>query len=114
MMNRPEPGLELDKLIAEKILDWYQDSDIDGPRACWFEKGNEGDIRENALHLNRFSIDIKAAWDLVEMFQLCVVPWKSGWSAFQQGCAISDGPRNAAPTAPRAICLAALFYAEKE
>jgi hypothetical protein len=122
-MDKLQPGLELDKLIAKKVLGWYQDSDIGGPRAWWFEKEKSDSImgsgpypkKEDALHLNYFSTDIKAAWDLAEMLQLCVVPWKDGWTAFQSGCVFSDGPINAAPTAPHAICLAALFYCrEKE
>ncbi len=40
----PAAGLELDKLIAEKVLGWYQDSDIGGPRAWWFEKGKSDKI----------------------------------------------------------------------
>jgi hypothetical protein len=80
-----KPGLELDKLIAEKVLGWYQDSDIGGPRAWWFKKGDEENIQETPLHLNHYSTDIKAAWDLVEKFKLCVVPWGGQWTATKQG-----------------------------
>lgn len=101
-----EPGLELDKLIAEKVLGWYQDSDVGGPRAWWRDK----DDTENIFHLNYFSTDIKAAWELVEKFELCIVPWDAGWSAFAPYRFGRDCERNKAPTAPHAICLAALFY----
>jgi hypothetical protein len=103
-----EPGLGLDKLIAEKVLGWHQASDIGGPREWYFEGS---DIHENALHLNYFSTDIKAAWDLAEKFKLCVVPLGDGWTAVRLGQILIDGERNKAPTAPHAICLAALFYA---
>jgi hypothetical protein len=108
-----EPGLELDKSIAEKVLGWYQDSDVGGPRAWWFVTGNEGDIREDVLHLNCFSTDIKAAWDLAEKFSLCVFPHGNGWSATKIGRLLIDNETNTAPTAPHAICLAALFYANE-
>jgi hypothetical protein len=113
-MSKLEPGLELDKLIAEKVFGWYQDSDIGGPRAWWFKGSDEGDIQENALHLNYLSTDIKAAWDLVEKFKLCVVPWGGQWTSTKHGQIYIDGERNLAPTAPHAICLAALFYANEE
>jgi len=104
----------MDKLIAEKVLGWYQDSDVGGPRAWWFEKGNEGDIGENVLHLNYYSTDIKAAWDLVEKFKFCVVPMGDHWTAVRLGQILVDGERNKAPTTPHAICLAALFYVSED
>lgn len=115
-------GLELDKLIAEKVLGWYQDSDIGGPRAWWFEKEKSDEImssgsypsKEKALHLNHFSTDIKAAWDLAEKLRLCVVPWGGQWTATRQGQIFVDGEINMAPTAPHAICLAALFYTSED
>jgi hypothetical protein len=121
-MSLPAPGLELDKLIAQQVLGWYQDSDIGGPRAWWFEEEGADEILysgpypriEEALHLNHFSIDIKAAWDLAEKFKLCVVPWGDGWSAFAPRRFDRDCERNKAPTAPHAICLAALFYADEK
>lgn len=121
-MSKLQPGLELDKLIAEKVLGWYQDSDIGGARAWWFEKEKADSImgsgpypkREEALYLNYFSTDIKAAWDLAEKFRLCVVPWGGQWTATRLGQIFIDGGRNMAPTAPHAIYLAALFYADEE
>jgi hypothetical protein len=110
-----ERGLQLDKLIAEKVLGWYQDSDIDGPRAWWFKEGDEGDIKEKALYLNHFSTDIKAAWSLVEKFKLVVFPLSASWAAAKVGRIIADDETStAAPTAPHAICLAALFYASED
>lgn len=97
-----KPGLELDKLIAEKVLGWYQDSVVGGPRDWWYEKG----IESKTLYLNHYSTDIKAAWDLVEKFKLCVMPWAGQWMVYRHT------KKYIAPTAPHAICLAALNWAE--
>lgn len=116
-----EPGLELDKLIAKKVLGWFQDSDIGGPRAWWFENdetmaSGAYPTMDEALHLNHFSTDIKAAWVLVERFRLTVRPFgDTFWTATKK---YNEDEmvflRNLAPTAPHAICLAALFYANED
>jgi hypothetical protein len=110
--NDLKPGLQLDKLIAEKVLGWYQDSNVGGPRSWWFKKGKEGDIQEGALYLDHFSTDIRAAWKLVEKFDLWVVPWhENNWTAVKENdIFVEIGNQNQAPTAPHAICLAALNY----
>ena len=109
--DKPEPGLELDKLIAEKVLGWFQDSMAKSPRDLWFETGEE----EGSLYLNHYSTDIKAAWNLAERFRLCVVPWHDGkWTAVKEGEILIDGDWNSAKTAPHAICLAALSIVEGE
>jgi hypothetical protein len=109
-MTELKPGLELDKMIARKILGWREWSQAARvkpyDRSKWWDKDNS-----ELVYLNRFSIDIRAAWVLVEKFKLCVVPWETGWTAFRPGQIFVDGERNMAPTAPHAICLAALFYA---
>lgn len=105
---KANPGLELDKLVATKVLGWYQDSDIGGERDWWYMSGKEDELDEPSLYLNSFSTDIRAAWDLAEKFRLCVVPWKRGWTAVKEGKILVDGDTNMAPTAPHAICLAAL------
>jgi hypothetical protein len=120
--SRISPGLELDKLIAEKVLGWYQDSDVGGPRAWWYEMEGADEImatpgpypRDKAMHLNHFSTDIKAAWDLVEKFKLCLIPWGGQWVATKRESIFIDGEENIAPTAPHAICLAALLYAAND
>lgn len=112
------PGLELDKLVARRIFGWRERSqDIRKAkkdkriydRSLWWDKDGGGPV-----YLNHFSTDIKAVWDLVEKFKLCIIPWDGRWTAFQQGRIFTDGERNMAPTAPHAICLAALFYAEND
>jgi hypothetical protein len=97
-----EPGLELDRIIAKKVLGWHQESSVGGNRDWWLDSdGSE-------IYLNRFSTDIRAAWDLAEKMRLCVIPWKDGWTAFKQGHIFIDGEKNSASTAAHAICLAAL------
>lgn len=104
-MSKLEPGLELDKMIAEKVLGWHRSKNILG----WYE-----DQKIKLYRFNRFSTDIEAAWDLVEKFKLCVMPWDDGqWTAVRLTEILEDGDRNKAPTAPHAICLAALFYANE-
>lgn len=111
--RKVEPGLELDTLIAQKVLKWRQDDEMSGTRAWWYDQNRKG-----PLYLNHFSTDIKAAWDLAEKFRLCVVPWgdwhqATHWTCTCPGRIIEDGEKNAAPTAPHAICLAALNIATK-
>ncbi len=108
-----KPGIEMDKLIAEKVLGWYQDSDVGGPRDWWFKKGSEEALCEEALYLNCFSTDIKAAWDLAMQFRLYVIPFgRDGWTAFVGPDYFMGEPKNAATTAPHAICLAVLHMYE--
>lgn len=109
------PGYELDKLIAEKVkvLGYkaieFPANPLRPERWEWFNENNS-----RRVFLNHYSTDIKAAWDLVEKFKLCVVPWGGQWTATQQGQIYVDGEKNMAPTAPHAICLAALFYTTNE
>lgn len=124
-----EPGLELDRFIAMKILGWIQISDIGGPRKWWLPLSKADEIlsrpsyppMEEALCLNHFSTDISAAWSLVERFRLCVVPaGDHQWSAFRRdgvfqnaNKSIADTVKAVADTAPHAICLA-LMYSDME
>lgn len=100
-----EPGVELDELIAAKVLGWKP--------STWPGIWIDDMCRQNSL--SHFSTDIKAAWDLAEKFKLCVIPWdEARWTAIRCGQIFVDGERNKAPTAPHAICLAALFYASED
>ena len=82
-MAELKPGIELDELIAHKIM---------------------------GAQVALYSTDIKAAWVLVEKLKLCVAPYpgRDLWSAFR------DSKVFIAPTAPHAICLAALFYSRQQ
>lgn len=111
------PGLELDKLIARQVLGWGERSQAIRKakkdkgiydRSLWWDKDGSGPV-----HLNYFSTDIKAAWDLAEKFKLKVMPYLGEWTAVRGRGHIGDADRNRAPTAPHAICLAALLYASE-
>jgi hypothetical protein len=111
-------GLELDKMIGRKVFGWREWSQA-ARKTNSYDRSKWWDPDGSCLvHLNHFSTDIKAAWDLAEQFRLCVVPFgeagKGYWTAVQPGCILADGHRNAAPTAPHAICLAALFYTNED
>lgn len=119
-MTKPAPGLELDKLIAEKVLGWRKynkDNPIPASdrfsleRFEWRDEDGSGPV-----FVNYYSTDIKAAWDLVEKFRLTVRPLgEIGWTAVKKWC--DDEMimlQNSSPTAPHAICLAALFYANED
>lgn len=115
-----EPGLELDKLIARQVLGWRERSqeirrvkNDKGfyDRSLWWDSNSSGSV-----HLNHFSTDIKAAWDLAEKFRMVIRPFgETGWAASKKWC--DDEMvlyHHSAKTAPHAICLAALFYANKD
>lgn len=108
----PAAGLELDKLIAEKVLGWHKYNKANpilaSERFEWWDEDGSGPV-----FVNHYSTDIKAAWDLVEKFKLCVIPWAGQWMAIKHDEIHKDSERNIAPTAPHAICLAALFYASE-
>jgi len=98
------PGIKLDEQIAKDVLGWFRKSNVGGDRSWWRIEGKT----IQPVHLNCFSSDIKAAWLLVQMFRLCILPWEGWWTAFQEHRVYHDASKNAAPTAPHAICLAAL------
>ncbi len=100
----PAAGLELDKLIAEKVLGWKP--------STWLGIWIDDMCRQRSL--SYFSTDIKAAWELAEKFKLFVFPHGGGWAATKIGRILIDNETNTAPTAPHAICLAALFYASED
>ena len=112
ILNMPA-GREMDKLIAEKIFGWsdfgsFEDGGISGK-----DKDGDGWI------LPYYSIGIAAAWEVVEKF----MPYKSPslyvvgtmWFCFfalktGEGLFASTNVLEAkAPTAPLAICRAALL-----
>lgn len=99
------PGRELDALVAKHVFGLGQHKlPEDGPQAEF-----ESIVRRNRYEIEdcpAYSTDIAAAWEVVELmanrtgeFELRFL---SGWSAGFGKCP-SD-----APSAPHAICLAAL------
>jgi Phage ABA sandwich domain len=107
-----DAGRDLDSLIAEKVMrwkTWIADGTLD---ECW-ETGDEYNptIRKSQW---RPSTDISAAWEVVEKmiangFDDVTLDYTDGWTAF-----FSDYDERAAktrtlPSAPLAICIAALL-----
>lgn len=109
-----QPGTELNALVAEKVMEWKREGD-------WFEvpywiSGGTFQAHADAF---RFSTEIASAWQVVEKMR------EFGWFfymdngsqgdsffvTFHEGKDFSDDGCSAsaeAPTAPLAICLAAL------
>lgn len=115
-----EAGRELDALIAEKVMGienilvergegrvgrWVQ---------AWTWLGRGRCPSTVMKHVLPYSTDMAAAWQVVEkmdLFELDMLTWNGEWSVI----AYSDGHVLAeAPTAPLAICRAALAAAEAE
>lgn len=108
-------GRELDALIAQHVFGWARKSDTPGdwlgpppedPRHVWC-----GEWDENGLpnYLPKWSTDIATAWEVVEKLlihgdiRLSIHVARNGYDVeFQPFVNVS------APTAPHAICLAAL------
>lgn len=108
-----KPGRELDSLVAEKVMGWRKDSDGD-----WERPSKDAIDGWYPDHLFPYSTDIAAAWEVVEkltaQFGDDFTIW-SIWSRenkirarFNRGESRTYAAQADAPTAPHAICLAAL------
>lgn len=108
------PGLELDALVAEKVMGWGRPRPewvASTPDSPWVNPKDGLGYRPSEIAL--YSTDIAAAWEVVEK-------WKDGVQIFKAGdhytCALTvkrvpnhfQVISESAPTAPHAICLAAL------
>ncbi len=111
-------GRELDALVAEKVMGWKVLShwDADGGIKHLVDH-NQCEVRP--AEFKPYSTDISAAWEVVEKlqsegFHACVhryVQKNPHWGAQfdKEDLDVICGPtQGAAPTAPHAICLAAL------
>ena len=127
-----EAGRKLDALVAEKVMGWRKERmflaehnygrDLpDRGDWVWRTPGQKGyrwlvrgasfqdDDEKPGFHP---STDIAAAWEVVEKVRLSVIPHPNGWHASYLDERDSANFRflyaAVAPTAPHAICLAAL------
>ena len=113
-IDQLEPGNELDWLVAEHVMG----IDLTGKRP---------DLPIRGIGCARYSIDIVAAWQVVEKMRLSILPaGDEGWLVTQDeadtyyGDVWFWGTQDSEdrpdyfirPTAPHAICLAALKAAE--
>ena len=101
-----EAGRELDALVAEKVMGW---KDVN---TAWPSYGSPPESPDGWREIPAFSTDIAAAWEVVEKlsgpnvvddFRLAY--WGGCWRAEFQSMIFQYCE---APTAPQAICLAAL------
>ena len=102
-----EAGAELDALVAEKVMGWRRVDSHDDP-TLYIWRTLRGDV---SPHYWKPSTDMTAAWQVVERIELLkyrtleYIPRDGGWW-------IDDNHNHAvqvcAPTAPLAICRAAL------
>lgn len=125
-----EAGRELDALVAEKVMGWERvegvdinrregvpeeklDADRWHCRRAWFV-GNERKACEECGTLPTYSTDIAAAWEAVEKvlpdFLVDLTYWHidSPHVTLYRRNDSSENYSGIAPTAPLAICLAAL------
>lgn len=107
------PGRELDALVAEKVMGLKV---IDGlwvrPGTAWHPAHGQFDMNTQT-HLLRYSTDIAAAWEVLEqsgLLDLYFLYKRGDQWAIGETNGVNDAttPLAEAPTAPHAICLAAL------
>lgn len=113
------PGRELDALVAEKVMGCTPKRDGSGRIECGCpDKGHEHFIdpydREMDMGLKSYSTDIAAAWEVVDKIanhwsNVSLLRADDGSWHVCSDPEMSFGSSGAeAPTAPHAICLAAL------
>lgn len=105
-----EAGPQMDALVAEKVMGWSIRGEL------WKDK--RGTIRRSKSTFEQYepsirwspSTDIAAAWEVVEKMPMGMWPSVDGWVV-----EIPDGSGDEveAPTAPLAICRAALKAIER-
>ena len=110
-----EPGIELDRMIAEKIFGWKR-IPLDPPRfgLSWYYEPLEGCMYFNVQKPLRYSTNLKAAWRILELFQYADVRKNAyhgtDWTVYLKS-PVTEGFTGSEATgvsAAHAICLAAL------
>jgi hypothetical protein len=99
-----KPGRELDALVAEKVTGWpaARDAKAISETGYW----TAGD--ERFIHgLPAYSTEIAAAWQVVEKL-IATGDWCDFELDYEPTLLWCCGGKTYAPTAPHAICLAAL------
>lgn len=104
-----EPGLELDCLIAEKMMGWTRNN---GKWTPPFDAVGLWTVECEAENIPRFSTDIAAAWRVVDKIKTkyAIGIHVGIYPADDEACLVHIGPniKEPASSAPHAICLAAL------
>ncbi len=117
MSEYPKPGPGLDALVAERVMGWRTDKISD---RMW--RVNEGDCWTRPKDGFAPSTSISAAWEVVEKMKTHKgsgwfnlywdddnEEWMAGWWQYDEWLL-----HDKAPTAPHAICLAALKAVEAQ
>ena len=113
-------GPELDRLVAEQVMGWTPALAANGKDIGLFNTGrpNVGnDDHQRWLFSFTPSTNIAHAWEVVERVFLARceafrLQWGEFFGAWRAGYGNSDVPLGIAPTAPLAICRAALKAAQ--
>lgn len=111
-----EAGAEMDALVATKVMGWIQASTQSSVWLTWYPPGEHSKAR---LSPPPFSTDIAAAWEVVKRIigttKRCPqVRWISEAMSHEWHCDMEWGAEAYAPTAPLAICRAALIAVMEE
>ncbi len=111
-MTEHKSGPEFDALIAEKVMGWHRKFSFASSNGqYWFTKKPSGADCNPNFRCPRFSIDIAAAWEVVEkMFEMkrlsyFRLQWNNGKGVWESS---TGGGWVEAPAAPMAICLATI------
>jgi hypothetical protein len=106
-----EARRELDALVAERVMGWrlVENTGLAGGRFWQGHGGSFGDFPEHSPPA--FSTDIASAWEVVERMRqrgLLVGVYTADDGSCWQAATSADATLFSAPTAPLAICRAAI------
>lgn len=105
-------GRELDALVAEKVMGWKRLYRVDWHGMDWMWDKKQGALYPEIQTTPQYSTSIEAAWEVVGKFTFFYL-WRDGKLLDGQWeCKLTEKDERefyvVAPTAPHAICLAAL------
>lgn len=104
-------GRELDALVAERVMGWTRSPRDYGSRLVWVTHPENIVRFWKGRRSFQPSTDIAAAWEVLEKHQFSLIRIPDGWVAGRfdfNSPAWDFAFGDAAPTAPLAICRAAL------
>ncbi len=114
-IDKLEASPELDALVAEKVMGWKLGKLFPSSESqYWIDSGGEPTLyrtlncKDREITIFQPSLDIACAWEVVEKLEMIVGPGGEGWQAMEQYDLDAPGFHATAPSAPLAICRAAL------
>ena len=118
-----EAGRDMDALVARRVFkadSWCPDCEDEFDMICTCERGPSGTWHQKDP-LPDFSTNIAAAWEVVEKMAELIGPISVAWGNFGTAgnmasvmALVGIPPGVVAPTAPLAICRAALLAAMEQ